>query len=433
MCLNPSSPYLPTLLLGIIVCANGCTPLKQNAYLPTEIPVEMQPHERSQLIPIDYRMLGTANAIEHTVIVGDVLGIHVAEVVGNMEDLPLVTYPSFRNKKAPIEPFVGFPVRVESNGTINVPFVGSLHVAGKTIPEVRQSIKEKSVDEEILQSNRTNVNVTLITPATHRIYVLRQDSKFNQPALKRREELEVSKRFSGTTLYLKPSESNVLTALMQTGGLPGIDAKNEIWVMKGVGLDSDFGGDPYIKKLVGEQPIMLPRIDTKLIRIPLTHGMDQEIPFSQEDIILGDGDVVFLPAREGDHFMTGGFLPPGRFTRPRDRDLELLVAKAMGTGSVHGPNRGVGSPQFTGGGGGLIPPTDVIIVRRTEKNKQIKIYVDLKKCLEDPCERIAIASGDLIILKYKKAELMGNLALNLFGYNFGVSTVFSNDNRIVTP
>ena len=38
--------------------------------------------------------------------------------------------------------------------------------------------------------------------------------------------------------------------------------------------------------------------------------------------------------------------------------------------------------------------------------------------MNDPKERINIMSRDLIVLKYKPVELMGNIALNFVNFNY---------------
>ncbi len=431
------------LLVALLISAQvGCRALKHGAYLPANIPIDAQADSRTALVPLDHRLLGASIPGEHTVAAGDVLGIYIADVLGDRDELPQVAYPSFRTKNAPIEPLVGLPVKVESDGTLHLPYISPLPVAGLTIPEVRNSIVDQYVSKtKLVQPGRDKVLVSLITPTFYRIYVVRQDTRYNVPGLQRPDQFEISRRWSGTTLYLEPKEASVLTALMRTGGLPGIDAMNEIWVMKGIGKDAmDQNEDlalrdiPMVRELTGNSPMMVPRDDSQLVRIPLHHKLGEGLPFEPDDVELGDGDVVFLPRRDGDHFMTGGMLPAGRYPMPRDRDLDILEAIAICTGPAYGPARGTGSPNFEGGGGGLIPPTDVVIVRRTDECEQIKIYVDLKKCLEDPSERVRIAPGDLIVLHFKKRELAGNLALNLFNLNFTISRVIgANASRVVVP
>jgi len=432
---NPMQPvsckYLLLYLLAILACAQtGCTSILDCSIRPGDLHFDAIPESRSTQIQIDHRLLGTPIDAEHTVTKGDVLGIYIADVLGDREELPQVAYPSFRTKNSPIEPFVGQPIKVESDGTIKLPYVDPIYVEGMSLPQVRDTIATQYVNVGgLVKEGRSNVFVSLITPRFHRIYVVRQDTRYNTPGVISPSEQEISRRWSGTTLYLEPKEASVLTALMRTGGLPGIDAKNELWVMKGVPKEElHTVGIPNLKKLEGMTPMMIPKEGSKMIRIPLMQQLGEEFPFTQEDVVLGDGDVVFLPRRDGDHFMTGGMLPSGRYPLPRDRDLDILEAIAISTGPQFGPGAGTRPPNYAGGGKGILPPTDVVIIRRLATDRQIKIHVDLKKCLDDPSERVRIARGDLVLLKFKKREMAGNIAMNLFNLNFTLSRVFGATN-----
>ena len=426
-----SYKYLLMNLIAILGCAlTGCTSILDCSVRPCDLTLDSIPESRSTQVQIDHRLLGTPIDAEHTVTKGDVLGIYIADVLGDREELPQVAYPSFRTKNSPIEPFVGQPIKVESNGTIKLPYVEPIYVEGMSLPQVRDEISNQYVNiQGLVKEGRSNVFVSLITPRFHRIYVVRQDTRYNTPGVISTSEQEISRRWSGTTPYLEPKEASVLTALMRTGGLPGIDAKNELWVMKGISKDEiDSVGIPNLQKLEGLSPMMIPKSTSKMVRIPLMQQLGEEFPFTQEDVVLGDGDVVFLPRRDGDHFMTGGMLPSGRYPLPRDRDLDILEAIAISTGPQFGPGAGTRPPNFAGGGKGVFPPTDVVIIRRLAADKQIKIHVDLKKCLEDPSERIRIARGDLVLLKFKKKEMAGNIAMNLFNLNFTISRVLGATN-----
>ncbi len=418
-------------LIALLLCAlPGCKSVMHCSIRPEDLQFDSIPESRSTQVQIDHRLLGTPIDAEHSVTKGDVLGIYIADVLGDREELPQVAYPSFRTKNSPIEPFVGQPIKVESDGTIKLPYVSPIHVEGMSLPQVRDAISTQYVNVEgVVKEGRSNVFVSLITPRFHRIYVVRQDTRYNLPGLTSTSQQEISRRWSGTTLYLEPKESSVLTALMRTGGLPGIDAKNELWVMKGVPKeDLHDVCIPHLKKLEGETPMMIPKSNSKMIRIPLMQQLGEELPFTQDDVVLGDGDVVFLPRRDGDHFMTGGMLPSGRYPLPRDRDLDILEAIAISTGPQFGPGAGTRPPNYAGGGRGVLPPTDVVIIRRLSTDHQIKIHVDLKKCLDDPRERVRIAAGDLVLLKFKKREMAGNIAMNLFNLNFTLSRVLGATN-----
>jgi hypothetical protein len=159
--------------------------------------------------------------------------------------------------------------------------------------------------------------------------------------------------------------------------------------------------------------------DQPLIRIPLRVPCGEQPIIDPRDVILGDGDILFIESREREFFVTGGLLQGGMFPLPRDYDLDILEAIALATGSSLGPtgtNGAVANFQFRPGA--IIPPSRVIVVRRLEDGQQIKIHVDLRIAVNNPRERLVIQPRDLLLLKYRPCELMGNLALNIVNFTF---------------
>ncbi len=63
--------------------------------------------------------------------------------------------------------------------------------------------------------------------------------------------------------------------------------------------------------------------------------------FRPEDIILEEGDVVYIESRDAEVFYTGGLLPGGEFPIPRDYDLDVLGAMALAGTGVQGQRPGV--------------------------------------------------------------------------------------------
>ncbi len=419
---------LPILaLLAITVSVTGCMSVERGAIRVCEVPQQYLMERRTLQVPIDFRLLGRPADPEHLVDSGDTLGIYIADILGEPDQLPAVSYPNFRQRNGPIEPYVGHPVAVEADGQIDLPFIMPLDVRGMTVPEVRQAIIDEYVlNRELIAPDAENIQVSLIAPRARRIHVVRQDTRYNVPGLQRTDQFEISRRWAGSTLYLEADDCTVLSALLKTGGLPGIDARNEIWVMKGIRPEEMHNYfPPTDSTLAGELPMMLSDNQSKIIRIPLEITPGAEIPFNEEDIVLDDGDVVFLPRRDGDVFLTGGLLGGGRYPLNRDRDLDVLEAIAAATGNTHGP---VGAPrtstQFRSGPGNVIPPTNLVIVRRISDQQQIKIAVDLRKAVDDPNERILIRQGDLLILRYRLSEIVANTLLNLTDFTLPLNTVW---------
>jgi hypothetical protein len=144
--------------------------------------------------------------------------------------------------------------------------------------------------------------------------------------------------------------------------------------------------------------------------------------FRPEDIILEDGDIVYIESREAEVFYTGGLLPGGEFKIPRDYDLDVVAAMALTGG-------GISSPQQRGGGGGGmggmgqlfggVPPGMLYVLRKTPCNGQITIEIDLAKANVDPRERILVQPGDILILRFKPSEEILNFGLGTF-FTFGI-------------
>jgi hypothetical protein len=156
-------------------------------------------------------------------------------------------------------------------------------------------------------------------------------------------------------------------------------------------------------------------------RIPLRLPPGQPLPVHPEDVVLHQGDVVFLEARDDEVFYSGGLLPPGAFILPRDHDLDVLAAVAL----VRGPliNGDFGGSNLSGDlvnpGIGNPSATLLVVVRRTPGGGQVAIRIDLVRALRDPRERIPVHPGDVLILQEKPGEALARYLTQTF-FNFNV-------------
>ena len=149
-------------------------------------------------------------------------------------------------------------------------------------------------------------------------------------------------------------------------------------------------------------------------------------PFSEEDVILKSGDIVFVPPRETDVYYTGGLLPAREVPLPRDVDLRVVEAILRVGGSVVNGGRFIGSfsgtASFTSGIESSNPSL-VTVLRKTPQNGQVVIRVDLNRALRDPRENLLVKPGDVIVLQETPAEAVSRYLTTVF--NFGIiSEVF---------
>ena len=143
------------------------------------------------------------------------------------------------------------------------------------------------------------------------------------------------------------------------------------------------------------------------------------------DVILEDGDIVYIETRETEVFYTGGLLPGGEFQLPRDYDLDVLGAISIAGGSIGaGTARAGGQGSFGPQQFSQLPPGKIYILRKTRCNGQVAIEVSLSGAINDPRQRPLIQPGDIVILRYSCAEESLNLGLSTF-FTYGIAQLFN--------
>ena len=369
---------------------------------------------------------------------GDVLGVFIEGILGEQGEAPPVQFP----EDASIPPSTGFPVPVRDDGTVSLPFVRPIDVVGLTITQAEDKIRQAYIDERILADPAAGIDldaevdpgidapppaktiVSIIRPREYRVLVIREEAGGAiRTGPTRGGDL---KRGTGSLIDLKAYENDLLTALSVTGGLPGLDARNEVVIFRGGGqgsaeYDAAVAAFRRQPQGCGCKPPLPDPYGPGAVRIPLRFFPEFPPTFTEEDIILRDGDIVYIPARDSEKFYTGGELGGGEYILPRDYDLNILQAIGIAGGSVGAGSTGIGSIQLGGlggGGGGRgrgpFPPSRAIVVRQLPNDcGEIAIRVDLTRALTDPRERILVQPEDVIILQYTLAEEVANLALRL--------------------
>jgi len=428
-------PHLAVVLAGLLSCLSGCAALTNP--VADGIPVHRLPPEvlgqpREEEIPIPLTALRQPPPDSYRLDVGDVLGIWIEGVLGNRDQPPPVSVPSGTNTSN-LPPSIGFPIPVREDGTISLPFIDPVPVKGLTTGEVQAELRKAyTVTRKILQPDRERILVDVQRPRLYHILVIRQDS--GGLTVGANGLLGNTKRGTGYQLDLPAYENDVLNALAQTGGFPGLDAKDEIVIERGAGkgarpahvmIDTLEGGaKSYPGWGGGEQ-----------LRVPLRQRRDQPLPFKPEDVILNTGDVLYIDSRDTEVYYTGGILPPQQFVLPRDFDIDVVEAIAIARGPL--VSGGISS-QFGFGASSAIPsglggpsPSNVTVLRRLPNGEQITIKVDLNKALRDPRERVLIQPKDFIFLQETVDEAIARYWTSIFQINF-FGTLFERRDGIAT-
>lgn len=366
------------------------------------LPPELLEPSKNNEETIPLTLLGQPPADSYRFGPEDVIGLWIEGILGEKNiPFPLnVPTQTLDNRRFP--PGAGYPVTVQKDGTISLPFIEPLMVNGLDIGETERLIRKAYLDAKILAPGKDRILVTLMTPRQFHVIVMRQEGASFTPGPQ--GVVPTGKRGTGTIVHLYANENDVLHALAQSGGLPSLDVLNEVIIFKRV-----FEGN-------GDNPLLLNHVQNLKCRdhgyqkivIPLRANPGAEQPPAPQDIILNSGDVVFLEARDQDVFYTGGLLPATEQILPRDRDLDVVQAVSL----VRGPilNGAFGTNSLSGNlinpGIGLPSPSLLTVVRKTPGGGQILIRVDLNRALRDPRERIVVRAGDMLYLQEKPSEAM---------------------------
>jgi protein involved in polysaccharide export with SLBB domain len=378
-----------------VVAGSGCAALTNpvaDGVPVNRLPAEVLGRPKADLRPVPLTLLRQKETAEYKLDKGDVLAVTAPNVLGGPDVPPPVRLPDQFSDTAA----TGYPVPVGDDGKISLPRMPPLSVKGLTLRETEQLIIDAITGNlpgypQLVQPDAARgVTVQILQKRQHQVLVVREDTLPFQgfQAQPGQAVLGGIKKGAGFNVRLEEGENDVLRALNATGGPPGLDARNEVVILRGQYDPAD--------------PL------TRATRIPLRIFPDQPLTLREEDIILREGDILVIEARDTEVYYTAGIMGGGQFPLPRDYDLDVIQAIAQ----VRGPlingsfsqnafvaqavNTGIGNPN----------PSLVTVLRRLSNGQQLPIRVDLNKAFRDPRERILIMPGDIIVMQERPGEAL---------------------------
>lgn len=417
------------LLLFLGATSLGCVSVSNplaNGIPVRRLPPELLAEPRGDKRPIPLTLLRQDRPDAYRYDTGDVLGIWIEGIIGDRNQVPPVNFP----QQGDLEPAVGFPFPVREDGTISLPLVDPVKVAGLTQQEATAEVRfAYTKRKQLLVEGRDRIIVTLLRRRESRVLVVRQEAgggagsggsastaggrnvSFSFGAI---SNAGTAGRSQGYAVDLPAYENDVLNALVKTGGLPGFESIDEVIIERGgyaVGRDKDRLAaeveQRYQKRSNWHKGTPVSALEGEITVIPLRMRANEPIPFSPRDILLQTGDVVYVRAREADLYYTGGLLPPGEYSLPRDYDLDVVKAVLrIGGPIVTSFNANNINGGVTGSGVGSPTPSLLTVLRQTPGGGQVPIVVDLNRALRDPRENISVQAGDILILQERPSEGM---------------------------
>lgn len=368
-------------------CASLANPVADG--IPVRrLPEEVLGRPKADLKPIPLTLLRQKEIENYTLDKGDVLAIVAEEIIAPANTPVPVRLPDQYNTNAAL----GYPVPVGDDGTISIPRLPAIKVRGKTLAEVEQLIKDtasgKNGGPELVNAKNARVTVQLLQKRLYTVTVVREDTQPVPITGQGGVLLGTNKRGNGYTLKLQAGENDVLHALNASGGPPGLDAKNEITILRGQYDPTDPS--------------------KSLTKIPLRIYPEQQLALTEADIVLKDGDVLTIESRDSttEVFYVAGVAGSRQFSLPRDYDLNViqaltLVGAPLANGGFtqnafigNAVNTGLGSPS----------PALLTVLRPLSNGRQIPIKVDLNRALRDPRERLRVQGGDILVMQERPGD-----------------------------
>jgi protein involved in polysaccharide export with SLBB domain len=433
--MRPLSIRIPSALarspVALLLCGLLCGCASLTNPVADSVPVRLLPPElvdaprKDAAVTIPLTLLGQPAPDVYRLAPGDVLGVWIEGILGEKTVQPPVNLAApalFAREQRHLPPSFGFPIPVREDGTVALPMVGRVPVQGLSVAEAEDAIRERYLKEQFLPKGRERVIVSLMNPRQTSVVVLRQES--GTIAIGPGGTLGAGKRGTGLVIDLPAYENDVLHALATTGGLPGLDAYNEVIIFRGCfqGLHDRPLMLEQLKNLpAAAGPLEAAGFAKQVIHIPLRLPLGKKLPIHPEDIVLRTGDVVFTEARDHDLFYTAGLLPPGEWVLPRDYDLTVVQAICQ----VKGPlvNGGFNVSNLSGAlvqnGLGAPSPALLTVLRKLPGGGQVPIKVDLDRALRDPRENILLWPGDTLLLQEKPSQALARYFSQAF-FNFNV-------------
>ncbi len=239
-----------------VLIAPGCAAFHPLRGVPASyLPCEYRGPSRSGKKTIDLSLLVRRPPAAYRVDSGDVLSVYIPGVLGKLSanveepgEEPPINTPFVEGDP----PTIGYPVTVRDDGTVPLPYVAPVHVAGLTLPEVEHALRRAfRGSAKILADDPGAIDrlvVSLQRAREYRVLVVRQEAADTASASQSGTiNIGNSKRGTAQLVRLRAYENDVLHALSRAegaDGLPGLDAENAIYIVRRRGRTAATGLAP---------------------------------------------------------------------------------------------------------------------------------------------------------------------------------------------
>ena len=342
------------LLVTALILISGC---KSQAIRAGKLPSKFRTAERSNRQTIDFSRVASTGASDAVIAPSDLLEINIATGQGDESTQPMTA-------------------RVAEDGTVSVPVIGPVPVAGLEAYEASQNIANFAVQRGMYKN--PFVTVEIKSKAVNRVTVL---GAVNEPGVH----------------DLPRGSSDLISALAASGGLTE-EAGTQVEIVRH-SQTGDVNNSRQIQQTAyGASP---QQADTKTIRIDLS----SESTTNNTDYKLDDRDVVrVVPQKKETVYVSGLVRKPGMFELENEQDIHLLDAIALA------------------GGRSSSVADKVYVIRRVENRPEpIVIQASISKAKHNGLENLRLAAGDTITVEQTPTTALVDSVKHFFRLSFGVA------------
>ncbi len=172
--------------------------------------------------------------------------------------------------------------RIDEQGNIALPILGTMHIAGETVSEARTQIRKKLLENKILKDPQVELNVLEYTET----------------------DVTIMGEVANPGRHPLLSPGKLVDVLALAGGTT-VAAGNEVQITRGIG-----GGEPV-----------------------LVHYSKSTDPKTVENVIVNPGDTVQVK-RAGIVYVLGAVNRPGGYVMQEEGTLNVLQAIALADGTT---------------------------------------------------------------------------------------------------
>jgi len=310
----------------------------------------------------------------YCVVPGDLLLLEMPTLLRvNTADIAKWFDPSTRQNT--LEPYA---YRVADDGTITLPMIDRIQVAGKTVTQIE----------------------ALIVQTFYPKYVKQLPSVVCSVKEYQTQHVSVVGGVAKPGIYeLKGNETSLVAALMKSGGITE-EGASVITIRHAESLDvnllpNENADDPNSNWIIGES--QTPSVRQKTLVLPVRN---LNVPFT--DVPLYDGDMVEVSKLDPEVFTVLGLaVSPGAFPYPPDATFTLAQALA-----------------FAGGTDPGLSPPYVTIYRQDNDGQVVSAVFGIDKRSMAKAARIKIKPGDVISVDQTLATRTKLIMREMFSIRF---------------